>query len=235
MTGSSLVTPKLVLLAEGGERRGVARPLVAEAKVEADHDVADAEPAREHVVDEALGRFGHQMPIERQDVQVIDPEPGQEARLDPQRGQSRRRLLRRQDLARMRLEGDHAERRAEVAGPRPRGLDQGAVAAVHAVEIADRDHPVQGGLRQIPIAPVDLHRRLMPAPRRRCKEISPAPVLHGPGRAGAPIKTVRRLAVGPRLLRLERPDSNQAQAEKGRRNVITSNHHPRATASSAAP
>ncbi len=63
-----------------------------------------------------------------------------------------------------------------VAGPRPRGLDQGAMAAMHAIEIADRDHAVEGGLRQIPIAPVDPHRRLMPAPRRRCKEISPAPV-----------------------------------------------------------
>ena len=82
---------------------------------------------------------------------------------------SRWRTVRGQHLARVRLEGDHAERRSEFAGARTGRLDQGPMPAVHAVEITDRDHPVQGGLRQAPIAAVNLHGRLMPVLSGKCK------------------------------------------------------------------
>ena len=90
---------------------------IAEAEVVADHGMTDAEPAGQHVVDELLGRLLAQLPREGEREQVLDAQLGEQARLDAERRQARRRVVRRQDLARMRLEGDHAERRAEHPGP----------------------------------------------------------------------------------------------------------------------
>lgn len=146
-----------IVLAERRQGLGIAGALVAEAEVGADHHVARAEPAGEDVVDELLRRLPHQERGEREREQVLDPELGQEARLDPEGGQPGRRARRGQDLARVRLEGDHAERRAQRPRLLARGPDQRAVAAVHAVEVADRDHAMERGLRQAPVAPVDLH------------------------------------------------------------------------------
>ena len=100
---------------------------------------------------------------------MLDAQFGEQPRLDAERREAWRCRVRRQDLARVGLEGDHAERRALGPGLLARRGDQRAVAAMDAVEIADRDHPVQGRLRQRPVTPVNLHRRLMPAPARRCK------------------------------------------------------------------
>jgi hypothetical protein len=142
---------------------------VAETEIEADHDVAHAEAAGQHVVHELLGRLAQQVFVEGEREQVRDAELGQQARLDPKRREARRRAVGRQDLARMGLEGDHAKRRLKLLRTRTRRLDQGAMPAVHAVEIADRDHLVQGGLRQAPIAAVNLHGGLMPAGCCGCK------------------------------------------------------------------
>ena len=120
---------------------------MAEAEVVADHDLAHAEPAREHVVDELGGRLLPEMLGEGEREQMLDAELGEQPRLDPEGREPGRRLLRRQDLARMRLEGDHTERRAEGSGLLARAGDQRAMAPMHAVEVADRDHAVQRGFR----------------------------------------------------------------------------------------
>jgi hypothetical protein len=39
-----------------------------------------------------------------------------------------------------------------------------------AVEVADCHHGVEGGLRQAPVAAMNLHGRLMPARRLNCKD-----------------------------------------------------------------
>ena len=158
-----------VLATERGQEVGVAGAPVSEAKVEADHHVAHAEPARQHVVHELLGRLAHEMLVEGEREQLADAEFLQDAYLGPEWRQAGRRLVGSKHLARMRLEGDHAERRPELSRPLARRLDQRAMAAVDAVEVADRHHPVQGGLRQAPIAAVNLHGRVMPARRRNCK------------------------------------------------------------------
>ena len=147
-----------VVLAECSEHLDVACPPVAEAEVLADHDLARAEPAREHVVDELGGGLLAEVVGEGEREQILDPELGQEPRLDPERREPGRRLVGGQDLARVRLEGDHPERRAERPRLLARAGDQGAMTPMHAIEVADRDHPVQGSLRQIPVAPLDLHR-----------------------------------------------------------------------------
>ena len=93
-----------VVQAQRSQHLDVAGPPVAEAEILADHDLAHAEPAREHVVDELDRRLLAQMLGEGEREQLLDPELGQQPRLDPERGQPGRRLLGRQHLARMRLE-----------------------------------------------------------------------------------------------------------------------------------
>ena len=60
--------------------------------------------------------------------------------LDPKRREPEGLLRRREHLARVRLEGEHGERRAEGAGNAPAFLDHRAMAQMDAVEIADGDH-----------------------------------------------------------------------------------------------
>ena len=55
-------------------------------------------------------------------------------------GETEQRLVRPEERARMRLEGQRRGRPAERLRTRLRRRDHGAVAAMHAVEIADRDH-----------------------------------------------------------------------------------------------
>ena len=64
---------------------------------------------------------------------------GQEAQLRALVGEAEQRLVRAEERARMRLEGQRRGRPAERLGARERGRDHGAVAAMHAVEIADGD------------------------------------------------------------------------------------------------
>ena len=54
-------------------------------------------------------------------------------------------VLRPQEKPRMRREGQRRRLAAERLGARARGADHGAVAAVHAVEIADRHHGAGSG------------------------------------------------------------------------------------------
>ena len=68
------------------------------------------------------------------------------------------RLLRVEELARMRLEDERAGRRAELATDRRRRTQQRLVAAMHAVEIADGEHGAARRFGHIPVAVNDLHR-----------------------------------------------------------------------------
>ena len=151
------------------ERRGVACALVAEAEVVADHGVPDAEPAGQHVVDERLGLLVIRCRLKASANRCSTPSSA-----------SRRALIRNGVSRGGALSGVRTSRGCGSKVTTPSGApssrararaapDQGAMAAMHAVEIADRHDPVQGGLRQAPVAPVNPHRRLMPAARLRCK------------------------------------------------------------------
>ena len=85
--------------------------------------------------------------VERQFVQQVDAQRGQ--RIGPLRRQrqTKRRIVRTKHLARMRLEGQHRQRRV---GPRRMGgADDAGVAPMHAVEIAQRDRGAAGVRRQV--------------------------------------------------------------------------------------
>ena len=68
------------------------------------------------------------------------------------------RLLRVEELARMRLEDERPRRCVERACLRDGGGDQGLVAAMHPVEIADGEHCPVRIRRDMAIPLYDLHR-----------------------------------------------------------------------------
>ena len=91
-------------------------------------------------LDEFLGAQYRQRRVEAQHDRAVEPGGGQEPQLVALVGQPEQRLLRAEEAARMRLEGQRRRRPAERARALPRGRDHGPVAAVDAVEIADGDH-----------------------------------------------------------------------------------------------
>ena len=117
---------------------GVALGLVAEAEVLPDRDLASPRAADEHVVDELLRPLGGERAVERDHHQLAHAEAGDQVGLDVERGQQLRRGVGRDDLARVRLEGEHGVGAA----------DHLAVAEVDAVELADRDVARRGARRR---------------------------------------------------------------------------------------
>src|SRR5215470_19411857 len=91
------------------------------------------------IVDEIVGRGLRQRGVEGQYDRAVEPGAGEQAQLGALVGQAEQRLLRAEEAARMRLEGERRGRSAERARARKRCSDHGTVPALHAVEIADGD------------------------------------------------------------------------------------------------
>ena len=91
------------------------------------------------VVDEVFGRRFRQRRVEPEHDRTGKPRRREQAELRALVGEPKERLLRPEEAARMRLEGQRRRRPAERQGARARGRDHGAVAAMHTVEIADGD------------------------------------------------------------------------------------------------
>ena len=87
----------------------------------------------------ASARQRRERTVEAEHVQPVDAQPLQAFGLFAQAGQARGRLLGREELARMRLEAQHAARQAA----RPRHVlqtrEHGLVPKMQAVEVADGD------------------------------------------------------------------------------------------------
>jgi hypothetical protein len=128
-------------------RLRVAPAPLAKVEVVADHDVAGGERAGDDPLDEVVGFDAGQRRIEGQDDGEVEPEALEQPELVLEGRQAEMRLVRLKELARMRLEQDHAGRCAEPRGFFFGGAQQDLVAAVHAVEIADRQHGASGGRR----------------------------------------------------------------------------------------
>src|SRR5579864_7490220 len=93
------------------QRRGAAPP-IAEGAVMADDDLGDADGLDHHFLDERFGAFRGEGAIEMLDKEEIDAEPGDLALLDAKRRQAERLAAGHEDIAGMRLEGQHRYRRA---------------------------------------------------------------------------------------------------------------------------
>ena len=119
-------------------------------KIEPDGRAADAEPADQDARDEVLCARRGERPVEGEHQRTGQAGGREQAQLGSRIGQAEYRIGRAQHVARMRLERHGDRRGAERARARGRGVDHGAMAAMHAVEIADRrDGAVQRGRRRI--------------------------------------------------------------------------------------
>ena len=117
----------------------VALAPASEAKV-----ITDEHPLRMHaffkdVVNECLRTERREPRIEPRDLSDRYTIRAKEVELRAQRGQSRRRVIRREKLARMRLERHDRRRQPQVFGRFDETRQHRLVAAMDAVEVADRE------------------------------------------------------------------------------------------------
>ena len=131
--------------AMGLQHFGRTRPALAEMEVVAADEARGAEPAEQQVVDEIARVDGGDVAVEGQHEGMAQSDARQQLGLDRGRGQPEHRLLGPEDAARMRLEGQGRRIAAEPGGKRKRLPRQFGMAAMDAVEIADRDHGAAQG------------------------------------------------------------------------------------------
>ena len=114
-------------------------------EVEADHGAADGKALDQDAADEGFRRKVGQRRVESQHDRAVEPARGQKPQFGGLVGQPEQWLAGIEEGARMRLEGQHRCRSPQPPGQIPRYVDHGAVAAMHAVEIADgNDGATQG-------------------------------------------------------------------------------------------
>ncbi len=115
----------------------IAGTLGAEAEVVADQQPARVQPVDQHIAHELLRRLRGEMRIEVLDNHPVDALAAQALQLVAQQRDAGGRAVRHEEFARMRLEGHDRQRQSARVGRRARAGQQGLVAAVHAVEVAD--------------------------------------------------------------------------------------------------
>ncbi len=152
----------------------IALAAVAEAEIPAGGDGRDRELAQEAAGHEVGGGGAEQAPVAAEDIEMVDAEAAQQLGLAAQGREARRGGGGVQDLARVRLERDHAERAAKCPRMTGGGTDHLAVAAMDAVEVADRHRGTARCCRQASVITVDEHGALCPMRPRACKEASRA-------------------------------------------------------------
>ena len=109
-------------------------------EVVADHRAADPVAIDEHARDEVGGFERGERAIELHHDGAVECGGREEPELGVAIAEPKQRLVRREEGARMRIEGEHRRRAAEPARAGNRSGDHRAMAAMHALEIADRDH-----------------------------------------------------------------------------------------------
>ena len=134
---------------------GAAAAPPAEREVRAAHQMPRTQPLMQHIADKSLGRHQAEFVVEPQLVDQRDPERLQRRRALGRQRQAERRIVGAEVLARMRLEGQHRER--HLRPRRMRRLDHFGMAAVDAVEIAERHGGAARIGRQVPPVVEDPH------------------------------------------------------------------------------
>ena len=132
---------KALLPALLAQHLDIAAAAGAEGEIVAAHDMARAHALQQHVVDEGVGRQGGEGLVEvlRQHglhaVLLQQPEPGR------RQGQPERAGVGHEEAARMGLEGQRHDRRVQHLGMLGGAVEQRLMAAMHAVEVAQRHRP----------------------------------------------------------------------------------------------
>ena len=126
--------------ARRAQRLDVAFPFLRIVKVVAHDHVPYAQALRQQLLLElARAEISHAV-VEPQHHDAIDTVQRQCLELLAQPHQARRSRRAFEEFARCRLERHHGGRQAEFVGLAPQGLQHVLVAAMHAVEVADRRH-----------------------------------------------------------------------------------------------
>ena len=113
---------------------------LAEMKVVADHDPGDVEQPDQDALDE-FGRVeAGERGVEIHYDGTVEPGRRQQPELGRLVAEPKDGHVAVEEGARMRLESQRRRRTAELAGPRNRGVDHRAVAAMDPLEISDRQH-----------------------------------------------------------------------------------------------
>ena len=126
---------------EAAEHGEIAAPLRAEAEVVADQQVAQLQSADQDVFDERFGRAGGQRRAEVRDIDPLDAVLSQRLELVAQGRDARRCLAFAaccKEFPGVGFESQHARRQAEPCGLAAQARKNGLMAAMDAVEIADR-------------------------------------------------------------------------------------------------
>jgi hypothetical protein len=118
----------------------IATAPLAEAEVIADDEVARAETLHQNPFDEFFRRQAGQFAAEVQHVHLVDTAGFEQGQLFAQAGQARRRLIGREEFARVRFEGHYRAGQAMLASRGREAFEQGAMSAMQAVEVADGQH-----------------------------------------------------------------------------------------------
>ncbi len=117
-TAGTMSTAKCRRAPSAASRSGVPARFLPKRKSIADGGARDAEPMQQDVVDEVLGRGLRQRGVEGQHDRAVEPGAGEQAQLGALVGQAEQRLLRPEEAARMRLEGQRRSRPAECTRAR---------------------------------------------------------------------------------------------------------------------
>jgi hypothetical protein len=149
---------------------------VAEIEVVADDDVGRAEPCDQNALDEGFRGERCQLGIERLDEDQIEAELLENCKLALQSRQPELHLIRVKEFAGMRFK-DHRCRGHALGSRLSLGFpNQGAMAAMNAVEVADRDGCTAMLLQHMLMAMDDVHAPRVLSISRRLEEFF-APIL----------------------------------------------------------
>jgi len=122
------------------EQREIPAPLVTEAEVIADHQMAHAQPFEQQPADEVHRLHGGEPAIKAQHYDAIHTLCLQLDELLAQAAQARRGIRAQKELLRRRLEGDHGGRQAQYRGLLTQLVQHLLMAQVHAIIVADGRH-----------------------------------------------------------------------------------------------
>jgi hypothetical protein len=126
--------------AGGGEKIRRSGAVGAEMEIEADGDAGDRQLVEQDALDEIIGAQRRQCGVEPEHDRAVEAGRLQQAQLVALVGQAEQRLVRPEKTARVRLEGEGGGGVAQQGGASLRGRNDGPVAAMHTVKIADGDH-----------------------------------------------------------------------------------------------